>query len=219
MNEQSKQLPEPEEEFSIKEFMLHAVLYLPLFFFLWFYFAPVVVWLPKVLLELLLTNWLPDIFNGIAQNRFGLEVEIFIQAPPDLANPEGGTAVAVVPVNPMIYAYGLPLILGLAVATPNVLKKRMIQALIGYLVISLVQVWGCFWEVFKTIAFNFEFQGPEILEKAGLAPTVIALCYQFGYLMLPAVVPIAIWILMNRSFIERIVWGYRETHQQNNGQT
>ena len=34
---------------------------------------------------------------------------------------------------------------------------------------------------------------------------MVALAYQFGYLILPAVVPAALWIGLNRSFIERLV--------------
>jgi hypothetical protein len=38
---------------------------------------------------------------------------------------------------------------------------------------------------------------------------LIALCYQLGYLMFPAVVPVATWILMNRAFIETEVVRHR----------
>ncbi len=36
----------------------------------------------------------------------------------------------------------------------------------------------------------------------GLPMDMIALFYQLGYLMLPAVIPVATWILLNRAFIE-----------------
>jgi hypothetical protein len=46
---------------------------------------------------------------------------------------------------------------------------------------------------------------------AGIDPNTIALAYQFGYLILPAVVPVALWISLNRAFIESLVHPVAET--------
>ena len=43
------------------------------------------------------------------------------------------------------------------------------------------------------------------LAQHGLSIDGIGLVYQFGYLVLPAVVPVALWIVMNRSFLESLV--------------
>ena len=42
------------------------------------------------------------------------------------------------------------------------------------------------------------------MRRAGLPLELIALCYQFGYLILPALVPAALWIVGNRRFIETL---------------
>ena len=46
--------------------------------------------------------------------------------------------------------------------------------------------------------------------RAGVSPDAVALAYQFGFLILPAVLPAALWIGLNRAFIERLVRPERE---------
>ena len=43
------------------------------------------------------------------------------------------------------------------------------------------------------------------MESVGLSANLLAFCYQAGYLILPAVFPIFLWVAMNRRFIERLV--------------
>ena len=46
-------------------------------------------------------------------------------------------------------------------------------------------------------------------DAAGLGVNLIALLRQFGYLILPPVVPIVLWILLNRPFLEGLVgWDF-----------
>jgi len=91
-------------------------------------------------------------------------------------------------------------------ATPMSIKRRLIQMVIGYSTVTLVTIWGVYWEIWKDMAFRWSQQFPTqvapLVDAVAYGPTMIALCYQLGYLMLPAVVPIATWILMNRRFIE-----------------
>jgi hypothetical protein len=49
------------------------------------------------------------------------------------------------------------------------------------------------------------------------APSAIALAYQFGYLILPAVVPVVLWIALNRAFIEQLVGWRGEPGGRNDG--
>ena len=97
------------------------------------------------------------------------------------------------------------------------MRTRLTQLAIGYVTILAVQSWGCFWETFRTLAFDLEHGGP-VVNAIGIPPTLIALCYQFGYLILPAVVPIVLWIALNRPFIESLIAGSGETPTTNDGQ-
>ena len=83
--------------------------------------------------------------------------------------------------------------------------QRAVQLVAGYLAVMLVQTWGSVFETLKTLHFQLGEEGRNTLQAIGVSPDAIALGYQFGYLILPGVVPIALWILMNRRFIEGLV--------------
>ena len=58
-------------------------------------------------------------------------------------------------VNPLIYGYGLPLLFGLLMASNNRLGRKLLTLLLGYGAITLVQIWGVFWQSMKMLTFNF----------------------------------------------------------------
>ena len=72
---------------------------------------------------------------------------------------------------------------------------------VGMLLLIPIQVWGISTSIIKTLAFDL---GPEARAQLGFAPwgyNLIALAYQFGYLILPPVAPIAIWLGQFRDFL------------------
>jgi len=177
----------------VKEMFLLAALYLPMGFFLWFFAASLLMFPTARLADLLLTGIHGQVFEQVVQLGFQFEIQTSVL---------GRTVAVNVYVNPMIYAWGMALLFGLIMATPLSVKKRLLQMLIGFVVVTLVTTWGVFWETLVDLAFR---SGPEAGAAArglGLNMNLIALFYQLGYLMLPAVVPVATWILMNRRFIE-----------------
>lgn len=183
----------------VKEMFLLAALYLPLGFFLWFFAASLLMFPTARLADWLLTGIFPEVFEDLVQLGFQLEVQTSVV----LERSVEGRMVAVnLFINPMIYAWGMALLFGLIMATPLTIRRRLVQMGIGFLVVSLVTTWGVFWQALANLAFR---SGPEAGAAAaqlGLNMNMIALFYQLGYLMLPAVVPLATWILMNRAFIE-----------------
>ena len=186
---------DPVEPISLKLFLLSAALWLPLSFFFWFQFAGLFVAPVQLFAQWALAAILGDHLRDLSQSGFVLLVEIYFKAP-------DGTRLSI---NPMIYGYGLPVLAGLVISTPNSIKNRSLQILLGYFAIVLVQSWGAVSEVLKNLTFGLGPEGRVVMEQVGLSPTLVALVYQFGYLILPAVAPIAIWILMNRRFFEGII--------------
>ncbi|SRR6056297_932936 len=204
MSEQQPTEPKPKSDEvvisdnPVKEMFLLALLYLPMGFFLWFYLASALMWFPTRLTDLALTGLFPEIFRDVVQ--FGYRLEIQLQ----FVRPEGRIALADREI--MIYAWGMALLFGLIMATPMSIKRRFAQLGIGYLVVSLVTAWGAFWDAMKEVAFKIQPEGVAAIAQTAVSPTMIALFYQLGYLMLPAVVPLATWILMNRPFLEEVVF-------------
>jgi len=187
----------------LKPLFLAALLWLPLAFFLWFYFAGVVVWPTAQMVAPVLAGALPEIFVGAEQFQFVIEVQTRVMADPRLTG--GRVAALDLTINPMIYGYGLPLLAGLVMATPLSAGRRTLQIAVGFLAITLVMLWGAVWQALKMVRFDLGAQGQALIEGSGISENLIALCYQFGYLILPAVTPVALWIVMNRSFLEELV--------------
>lgn len=186
----------------IKEMFLLAALYLPLGFFLWFFFASALMFPTARLSDLLLGGFFPGIFEQVVQLGFQLEIQTAIILTEQV---EGQTAALNIYVNPMIYAWGMALLFGLVMATPLTARQRFIQLLISFVVVTLVTVWGVFWETWVDLAFRSGGEAGQVAQEAIFPLDMIALFYQLGYLMFPAVVPVAAWILMNRPFIEKHV--------------
>lgn len=188
----------------LKELLLGALLWLPMCFFLWFWLAsPLVLpvtWLSGLALHVALGDLIADV------TQFGYVIEVTTRIRPAIAAADGeGVPVVALDVNPMIYGYGLPLFTGLTLATPMAVRRRLVQILIGYAALVPVQAWGVFWQVMRTVGLDLGEPGTEAVRQAGFNLELIALCYQFGYLILPSVTPVVIWVLGNRAFLERLI--------------
>ena len=198
----------------IREFGLKAVLWLPLAFVVWFWAAPLWV-LPAMLIakQVLLGHWgalfesvrlggeLLDASGRVVDRAgylvsLGTRVTVIVQ---------GGMGVLEPTLNPMVYAWSLPLFGGLAMATPLSTGRRASQFALALAVIWLGQAFGIVAESLKTLAFDAGPGGAAAIAQAGLDANAIALAYQFATLVLPAIVPVALWIGLNRAFIETLV--------------
>jgi hypothetical protein len=189
----------------IKELLISAILYLPLCFFIWFYSATLLVIPVKWLAELALIIWQDDLFNGIAQQSYLFQVQTLV-FPKDQFGASGSQlAVLDVLVNPMKYGYGLAVFAGLVLSLPTLSAgKRVGQITVAYLLVCLIQANGVFWETCKTLLFSAGPDAFDAINQTGISHSVVAVMYQMSYLILPAVVPIVAWVLVNRKFVEQI---------------
>jgi len=203
----------------LKRFMLGALLWLPLAFFLWFWFAGPLVWPVIQLAKLVLLKTWPGLFTAVSQGAELLDAQgrvlahasylmqlssgVMVNAAEPGAAPKFGFLEPVV--NPMIYGYALPLFAGLVLATPLAPRQRVLQIVGGGVLIGLAQTFGVIAESLKAVGLDSGAAGIDALRRAGLAPEAIALSYQFGYLILPALVPAVLWIVFNRPFIESLI--------------
>jgi hypothetical protein len=204
----------------IREFGLKALLWLPLSFVVWFSMASFWVWPAVVIARRVLLGVWGGLFSSVTQGaelldsagrvvaRAGYLVQlgttVMVKVPAGPGGP-GGVGVLEPTINPMVYAYALPLFAGLAMATPLSTRRRLVQFAIALIVIWITQAFGIVAESLKVLAFDSGSEGAAAVANAGLAPAAIALAYQFGYLVLPAVVSVALWIGLNRPFIETLV--------------
>jgi hypothetical protein len=203
----------------LRRFLLAALLWLPLTFFLWFSFANVWVWPVVALAKPVLLHVWPSLFTEVVQGADLLDAQGRVLAHPGyLVQLSSGVlvdvAVAGAPprlgylepvVNPMIYGYALPLFAGLVLATPLSAWRRAVQIVGGGALILITQTFGVIAESLKRVGLDAGPSGLAALREVGLAPEWVALGYQFGYLILPSLVPAVLWIVCNRRFIDDLV--------------
>jgi len=133
---------------------------------------------------MVITTTLPA--TGVAPNEFG---DLPFQA---------------TTVEPLLFCYGLAVFVGLVMATPLTWRQTFAQWIGGWLLLVPVQAFGIAAAGLKQLSFDSGDALRVMVENAGFSQDLIAYAYQLGYLMLPPVVPVVIWILFNRDFVERI---------------
>jgi hypothetical protein len=196
---------EADEPISLKAFLLAATLWLPLAFFLWYALSAFVMYPVNKMTAFVLLNWMPDLVGSVTQ-RGGLAsmVLLVVETVPGFAYEAGKTGMLWETYNTMQFCYGLPVFVGLLMATPMTWGQTFRQLAIGYACLLPAQIFSLLGAVLLDLQYKFGPQAAEIVASHGLSPYVTALWYQFGYLVLPAVAPVIIWALLNRRFIEAL---------------
>jgi hypothetical protein len=183
-------------------------------FMLWFYLSAFHGTPARLAAEAILQQVLGSDFARIIvepNQRFLFQVETNIP----FTFRDGTTEALGFVVNPLVYTYGLPLLFGLVMGSDVSWLRKFVIMLIGYAVITLVQIWGVVWLSLKMLAFNFGAQTHAIVQNHGVSDAAIALGYQLGTLILPALAPIFVWVLSNRRLVEQFVgWSADQLKQK-----
>ncbi|HKJ18037.1 MAG TPA: exosortase H-associated membrane protein [Xanthomonadales bacterium] len=200
----ARKLIKPRDELRLSELLILATLWMLFGFMLWFYLSAFHGTPSRLAAEAILSHLLGDHFYNIIVNpeqHFLFQVQTTFMF--DFR--DGTTDSLGFIVNPLVYSYGLPLLFGLVMGSDvSWLRKFSILA-IGYVTITAVQIWGVVWQSLKMLAFNFGSQTHVIIEEAGISDEAIAMGYQLGSLILPALAPIFVWVLANRPLVEQFV--------------
>ena len=205
--EQEAELQRPEEqedELLLSELLILAGLWMLFGFLLWFYLSAFHGTPSRLISEAILSNVLGEHFHNIIVNpdqHFLFQV----QTPIQFTFRDGTTESLGFVINPLVYSYGLPLLFGLVMGSDVSWLRKLVVMLIGYVTITAVQIWGVVWESLKMLSFNFGEQTHQIVLEAGVSDSAIALSYQLGSLIFPALAPIFVWVLSNRRLVEQFV--------------
>ena len=114
---------------------------------------------------------------------------------------ESGTAELVAEAKPANYAYGLPLFIALLLASGS--KRFFWRVLVGYAVLLIPQTFSLVFDILKQIIVVAD--SPAALGVAWWQMEGIALGYQFGSLLLPALAPVALWLWLDREFFAAVI--------------
>lgn len=181
---------------TIGRFVLRTFLWLPPCFAGWYlgaqHVAPVLGAAARVLVELFRSGILSSL------ERQG-QVLIFVTTIQVHPAPDQ-VGVLLVEVNPLLYTYGLPFFVALMLGA----RAKWAKILAGAAVLVPFQAWG--------IAFDFLAQivrtGAGVSAQAGLLgwrTDFVALAYQVGSLIFPALVPVALWVAFNRPLFGALI--------------
>jgi hypothetical protein len=144
--------------------------------------------------------------DGVEQQ--GYVVDIITKVMVTAAN--GQTGDVIFSFNALKYGYGFPLIVAMMLATPYSIFSKLDDMTYGLIIVSLTQCWGICFEAISTLLLKI---GPEITSQvsqilpfteSSLFLNFIALGYQLGFLVLPAVVPIVFWIMRHQNLLEKL---------------
>ena len=193
-----------EDELKLSELLILASMWMLFGFMLWFYLSAFHGAPARLAAEAILQNVLGSDFSRIIvepNQNFLYQVETNIA----FTFRDGTTDALGFVVNPLIFSYGLPLLFGLVMGSNVSWLRKFVIMLIGYVVITGVQICGVVWQSLKMLAFNFGAQTHAVVESHGVSDASIALGYQLGTLIFPALAPIFVWVLSNRPLVEEFV--------------
>lgn len=178
-------------------FVLVTLAWLPATFAVWYVLAPVILFPAELMVRAAAASFLSDLVRGIESN--GGVLSFLTTLRPGEARAGGEITVDV---NMLLYAFGLPLFVALTLAARQAALWRTL--VLGYVVLMPFVAWGVLADFLKSVAITAP---PLVASQAGFGPRardMIAFAYQFGSLILPAVVPAVVWVLTHRSFLERL---------------
>jgi hypothetical protein len=124
-------------------------------------------------------------------------IEVFVAGRPR----SDGVTELVVEAEPAHYAYGLPLFLALLAASRS--RRFARRAAAGYLLLLVPQAFSLSFDVLRQIVDGGG--GPLALGVAQWQLEAIALGYQCGSLLLPALAPVMLWLWFERRFLATVL--------------
>ncbi|HSV17328.1 MAG TPA: exosortase H-associated membrane protein [Casimicrobiaceae bacterium] len=178
-------------------FVLAVLAWLPLTFAVWYFGAPLLLWPAVLIIEAIAHGAFGALVTAVEQA--GALVSFTTSLRPGTGLPGGFVSVDV---NLLLYSFGMPMLAALVLAARETAWKR--HLVVGYLVLAPFIAWGGLADFLKNVAIT---AGPQVASQTGFSSAqreAIAFAFQFGSLILPAIVPAIVWVLMHRRFLERL---------------
>ncbi len=143
--------------------------------------------LTHLALELGAPYWVESVHQspGLIEVQSRLEIAV-----------SGGVGEVIVSASPSHYAYGLPILWALILAAGG--PGRMGKLALGYVLLLPAQTFSLTMDLVKQMALAVP-GGIRVLHIEQWQLELIGLGYQLGTLVLPTVVPIAIWLVLDRA--------------------
>ena len=181
----------------LPRFVMLTLAWLPPAFAVWYLGAPLLLAPARLIAAAVLRGGFADIVSAVEGP--GAVVTVITLLKPGQAVSGGNVSVDV---NMLLYSFGLPMFAALVLAAREAGWPRKLA--VGYAVMLPVTAWGVVADFLKNVAIT---AGPMVASQTGFSPLqreAIVFAFQFGSLILPTVVPAAIWVLTHRAFLDRL---------------
>lgn len=161
--------------------------------------------LAQIVLETVCTDWVR--YAVVKPDYFGVETKLLVDASqiPGANAPPGTVAELVVDARPSRYGYSLPLFLALLLAGSRRCFVR--NALIGAACLVPFQAFSMFMDLLRQAALA---SGPKVSAQMGWAQwqlEAIGFGYQLGVLLIPPLLPVLLWGLLDQPFVRPLLAG------------
>ena len=120
----------------------------------------------------------------------------------------GRKAEVTIDVNPARYAYGLPIFLALLLAARG--PQRWLRALVGYLVLLPAQAFSLTMYALMQVVLTTQVDA-RLLRIAPWQLEAIVYGYQFGVLVVPTLVPVLVWLLLDGKFFSAFAHDWKQS--------
>ncbi|MEB8431311.1 hypothetical protein OO007_03665 [Cocleimonas sp. KMM 6892] len=192
---------ESEQIISVKGFLLKILIWLPITFVVWYFLTPVILYVLSFLAKATLTLVAGQAVVDVNVYEHVLHIVTPFAAEKTNDVNQGQLVFAI---NAMKYGYGIALFIAMLLATPDKLGNKLQNLYIGILILLIVQVWGITFDTLQTLVFKLGMGIAETLNTTAFTRELIALGYQMGYLILPAVTPVLMWFVMYQNHLEKM---------------
>lgn len=191
----------------ILRFVLRLMLWLLPCFAVWYLLANILLTPAALIVEWILQLLMPQSFRGMDLDGHSIQFDTRLV----MHTEDGRLGSPMFALNPLSYAWNLPVLAALLLAgTEQRLPRRL---LLGYFLLLPAWAWGLCSQFAKTLAFDL---GPEVaaqLGRPGIWLDLLALAYQFGVLILPAISLVLVWPLLARNDLLTLT-GIKRSHTE-----
>lgn len=186
---------------SVKGFLIKILIFLPITFLAWYFLTPIflfiISFLTKAILTLLVGQTVVDV--EVYEHVLHIVTPFATEKTDDVNKGQ-----LVFAINAMKYGYGIALFVAMLLATPDKMSNKLVNIYIGILILLIVQVWGVTFDTLQTLTFKLGRGIAETLGTTEFIRELIALGYQMGYLILPAITPILLWFAMYQNHLAKL---------------
>lgn len=197
----------------LTQFIVKVILLLPLCYWGWYSAADFLSWIAARTAEQLLTATSANLVYGFEWHEKDLLVVSKIMMPQP-SYPVGHLEPMTFAVHPLNFNYGLPLCVALILASPGGLLVACRNILIAVIILLLVQIWGIYFDVLRNLFIDIPMQLGERVNLPKVQLYLIAMGFQFGSMVFPAVTPLVIWGVLYQTFIVSVAPALRKVSSE-----